>query len=231
MSDFSAPNPPASSKELKPRVDKLRRTIAKGKLERRGELVAKLGELALGYLLEKKIDNALHTADELIELADVLIEEGQVEFRSQKISALFALIGFLPAVRAKVRNLDESVFFNRLKSCIDQLSADEYFAIRNEWALEIHRHAEQIEENGATVAAIAILDDSIKTVEKLFADQPQQFTEWKPLLDSYRSRGLWKHKIGDRLSVIDDLLHYETIAQKADDLLRHNMKVSQQRNT
>ncbi|MCL2624217.1 MAG: SEC-C metal-binding domain-containing protein [Planctomycetaceae bacterium] len=230
MSEYPVPNLPASSKELKPRVDKLRQAIAKGKLERRGELVTKLGELALGYLLEKKISIALHTVDELIELADVLIEEGQIEFRAQKVSSLFSLMGFLPAVRANVRDLDESAFFNRLKSCIDQLSADEYFAIRNEWALEVHRHAERIEENGGTVAAIAILDDSIKTIEKLFPDPPRQFTEWKPLLDSYRSRGLWKRKIGDRLSAIDDLLHYATIAQKADDILRHNMKMSQQRN-
>ena len=47
-----------------------------------------------------------------------------------------------------------------------------------------------------------------------FDQKTAKFTDWKPFLDIYRSRGRWKCDIGDEEGGIADLLHFEVIADQ-----------------
>ena len=221
------------SKKVLPEVDKLRRTIQRGALEKRTELVEKLGRLALSYAGEGRFDDALQTWDEVIELTETLLEEGKLEITETMIEAVFPITS-IARVHAlqynKMSEFPEDAFFQRFKKCVSILPEEEFLQIKNEWALDVHQRAETFRQNGATISAIAFLDESLGMIEPLFNPTSPQFTEWKPLLDIYRSRGLWKCEIGDHESGIADLLQYEKLAQSASDLLERNRGTTQQKN-
>jgi tetratricopeptide (TPR) repeat protein len=216
MSGFNIPGLQLDAKKLRAEVEKLHNAIQHGALERRRILFDKLGELIIAYAMECKFDFALQTIEELIELTEVLVEEGQFEFRKELAMYLSSAISFIrPMSRMNNVPYDLTPFFKHLSKCVESLAEDEFDEIKNEWALDVHQYAEALyEENRATVAAIALLDRTINTLEQRFNPSSSHFTDWHPLLTMYSSRGIWKFEIGDRESAIADLLHYEKLAEK-----------------
>ncbi|MDR2756719.1 MAG: SEC-C domain-containing protein [Planctomycetaceae bacterium] len=219
MDDF--PNLPGFSidppKKLQPEVEKLRRSIQHGALERRRLLFDKLGQLALAYVFDCRFENSLQTIDELVELAEILIEEGQIELRKELFIYISQVNSFTkPISRQNNISFDQTSFFKHYSKCVENLPEDDFNEVKNEWALDIHHYAENLhDENHATIAAIALLDRTIQTIEQRFDPNSSHFTNWRPLLDMYSSRGIWKFEIGDRESGLADLLHYEKLAEEA----------------
>jgi hypothetical protein len=219
MSGF--PNIPGfsfdSSTKLKPEVEKLRNAVQHGALERRRILFDKLGKLATAYGFEGQFGNALQTIEELIELTETLLEEGQIEFRKELIIPLSQTLSFSRiAALQSGKHFDQTPFFKHYSNWVERLAEDEFHDVKNEWALDVHQYAEDLhEKNNATVAAIAILDQTIRVIEQRFDPNSSHFTDWLPLLDAYRSRGIWKFEIGDRETAIADMLHYEELAEQA----------------
>jgi len=224
------------TKQVLPEVVKLRRAIEQGELERREELVGKLGELALSLAAETRYDDALKAFDELIELTETLLEEGQIEITETMTRAMFPIsniartanIQFQHENRREVHKYDDEAFFKRAQKCFALLPEEEFLRIKNEWAMDISSRAESLHKSGATIAAIALLDESLQVIERHFNAMSGQFTERKPLLDIYRLRGEWKCEIGDQQAGIADLLKYEMIANVADDLLEASMAASRE---
>ncbi|MDR0705905.1 MAG: SEC-C domain-containing protein [Planctomycetaceae bacterium] len=217
MSGFNIPGLQLDVKKLRAEAEKLRNAIQHGALERRRILFDKLGELTAAYAMECKFDHALRTIEELTELTETLVEEGQFEFRKDLAMYLSNTISFIkPMSRMKNVPYDLTPFFKHLSKSVEGLAEDEFNEIKNEWALDVHQYAEALhEENKATVAAIALLDRTIDTLEQHFDPHSSQFTDWHPLLTMYSSRGIWKFEIGDRESALADLLHYEELAEQA----------------
>lgn len=206
-----------SPKQLKPEVEKLRRLIQRGELEQRRLLFEKLGSLAVAHVMECQFDQSLQIIEELTELAETLIEEGQIELRQELFIAISQVITFLPPVsRQNKINCDQAPFFKYYSKCVENLSESDFDEVKNEWALDVHKYAESLHKNNeATVAAIALLDRTIQTMEQRFNPHSSHFTDWNPLLTMYSSRGIWKSEIGDRESALADLLHYDELADKA----------------
>ena len=222
------------SKKLLPEVEKLRRAVQRGAMERRSDVVDKLGKLAVSYSAEGRYDDALKAWDEVIELTETLLEEGKLEITQTMIAAVFPItsLGRVYALQHKAMSrFNEDAFLQRLQKCLDMLPEEEFLQIKNEWALDIHQRAESLHQNGATIAAIASLDNLLGKMEPLFNPKTPQFTEWRPLLQIYRSRGLWKCEIGDHESGIADLLRYEKLAQSANEVLQKNMAVTRKKNS
>ncbi|MDR2705611.1 MAG: SEC-C domain-containing protein [Planctomycetaceae bacterium] len=217
MSGFNIPGFELDAKKLSAEVEKLHNAIQHGALERRRNLFDKLGELIIAYAMECKFDHSLRTIEELTELSETLVEEGQFEYRKELAMYLSNAISFVrPMSRMKDVPCDLAPFYKHLSRCVEGLAEDEFNEIKNEWALDVHQYAEVLhEENQATVAAIALLDRTINTLEQHFNPYSSQFTDWHPLLTMYSSRGHWKFEIGDRESALADLLHYEELAEQA----------------
>ena len=205
--------------------------IQTGSLDQREMLVEKMGDLAMAYTIEGRFDNALKTWDELLELTETLMAEGQLGIALTVVSVVLPIIN---AGREYARQhggksgFNEEAYFQRLMKCIGLLSEDEFQQIKNECALEIHNRAVSLQENEAHIAAIALLDESLRMMEPLFDPETTRFTDWKSLLDIYGSRGRWKCEIGDHESGIADLLHFEKLTEHALALLQSNMSASRQ---
>jgi tetratricopeptide (TPR) repeat protein len=212
-----------SLKKLKPEVEKLRNVIQHGALEYRRRLFDKLGQLVLAYILDCQFDRSLQTIEELIELGETLIEEGQIELRNELFIYISQAISLLkPVSQQNNLTFNQTLFFKHYSKSVEYLSEEEFNEIKNEWAFNIHQYAESLyEDNNATIAAIALLDSTIQTIEQQFNPNSSHFADWRPLLDMYRSRGLWKFEIGDRESGLADLLYYEKLAEKAHSKRQH----------
>ncbi|MDR0611647.1 MAG: SEC-C domain-containing protein [Planctomycetaceae bacterium] len=221
------------AKKLKAEVEKLHHAIQHGALERRRILSEKLGELTIAYTLEGKFDLALKTIEEHVELTETLVEEGQFEFRKELAMYLSNTISFIkPISRMHQIPCDLAPFFKHFSKCVESLAEDEFNEIKNEWALDIHQYAESLhDDNNATVAAIALLDRAIETLERRFNHRSSHFTDWHPLLTMYSSRGIWKFEVGDRESALADLLHYEELAEKAREAQERRRQVVSRRTT
>jgi tetratricopeptide (TPR) repeat protein len=206
------------SKKVLREVARIRRAIAGGSLDQRENLIETLGELAASYVAEGCFDDALKMLDEIFELTETLLDEGKIEIPTTMFQAVAPVFNFVDIYKHKYSNkkINEEAFFQRNKKCIEMLPEKEFLTIKNEWALSIHQRAESLHDNGAAIAAIALLDESLRMMESHFDQKTSQFTEWKPFLDIYRSRGQWKCALGDEEGGIADLLHYETIANQAD---------------
>jgi preprotein translocase subunit SecA len=214
-------------------IDKLRQAISRGSLDCRQDLVEKLGKLAMSLAIEAKFEKVLEVMDEILELTETLLEEGKIEITQTMVEAVYPVssVAKMTALqRNEMKKLDEEAFFQRRKKCVSMLTEEEFLGIKNEWALDIHERAEYLHDNGATIAAIALLDESLQKFEPLFDPKVRQFTELKPLLDIYQSRGMWKCEVGDQESGIADLLHFEQFAEQADKLLKRNRTLSQDKN-
>ena len=226
------PRPFPSSKQILKEVEKLQRAIQRGSLDQRENLVKKMGELAVAYTSEGRFDNALKTWDEAIELTETLFTEGKLEIVPVLVSVILPIniTGHEYHQQHGGRSgFNEDAYFQRLMKCITMLSEEAYLCIKNECALEIHKRAESLRKNEAHIAAIALLDESLRMIEPHFDPNTTRFTDWKSLLDIYRSRGQWKCEIGDTESGIADLLHFENMAEQALALLQCNMAESRQR--
>ena len=238
MSDFFPSNffPKGSfqpSKQVLREVEKLRQTISQGSLDRRQDLVETLGKLALSLAAEARFDKVLEVMDETLELTETLLQEGKIEITRTMVEAVYPVSSVAKMTKLQRKDapsFDEEAFFQRRKKCVSLLTEQEFLGIKNEWALDIHERAESLHKNGATIAAIALLEESLQMFEPLFDPKVPQFTEQKPLLDIYRSRGMWKCEIGDQESGIADLLHFEQLAEQADRLLKRNMARAQDKN-
>ena len=215
-----------SSKKVLNEVTQLQRAIQSGSLEQREELAEKMGDLAMAYTVEGRFNSALKTWDELLELTETLKAEGKLGIALRSVAMILPMTN---AGREYVRqhggksNFNEEAYFQRLMKCIAMLSEEEFHQIKNECALQFHNRAESLRTNGAHIAAIALLDESLRTMEPLFDPETTRYVEWKSLLDIYGSRGQWKCEIGDQKSGIADLLHYERLAEQAAALLQRNM--------
>jgi tetratricopeptide (TPR) repeat protein len=218
MSGF--PNIPGlqlDAKKLRAEAEKLRNAIQHGALEHRRTLFEKLGELIVACAMECKFDYALRIIEELVELTETLVEEGQFELRKDLAMYLSNAVSLIrPMSQMRDVPCDLAPFFKHLSKCVESLAEDEFDEVKNEWALDVHQYAESLhEENKATVAAIALLDRTISVLEQRLNPRSSQFTDWHPLLTMYSSRSLWKTEIGDRESALADLLHYVELAEKA----------------
>ncbi|MDR2116740.1 MAG: SEC-C domain-containing protein [Planctomycetaceae bacterium] len=219
MNDF--PNIPGfsvgSPRELKSEIEKINQAIQRGAVERRRQLFEKLGQLALAYVFDCQFDLSLKTIEELNQLMEMLVEEGQFELRKEyfiDISQVITAIG--PVSRQNDIALDLSPFFKHYSKSVESLPEEDFEEVKNDWALTVHQYAVSLHEtNNATVAAIALLDRTIQTIEQRFNPNSLRFSDWRPLLDMYSSRGIWKFDIGDRESGLADLLHYEKLAEEA----------------
>jgi len=229
---MSAVPPFGSSKKVLNEVTQLQRAIQSGSLDQREKLAEKMGELVMAYTVEGRFNSALKTWDELLELTETLKAEGKLGI------ALIVVGVVLPVFNAGYEytrqhggksNFNEDAYLQRLMKCIAMLSEEEFYLIKNEYALQIHNRAESLQANGAHIAAIALLDESLRTMEPLFDPETTRYVDWKSLLDIYRSRGQWKCEIGDMESGIADLLHYEKLAEQAFALLQRNATASRQR--
>ena len=222
------------SKKVLPEVAKIRRAIQHGALEQRGKLIEKLGSLAASYATEGRFDDSLKAFDEIIGLTETLLEEGNPQITERMLKAVFPI-----AVMARIRRVQhddlsmhyEDAFFHRTKKCMEMLPEQEFLGIKNEWATVIHQRAEILRKNQSHIAAIALLDESLAMFEPLLEPESEQYSELKPILENYRSRGLWKLDIGDSESGIADLLHYEKLAQSANAVLERNLAVTRERNS
>ena len=207
-----------SSKKVSNEVAKIRRAIERGALDRRENLIEKLGELAMACASEARFDDALKTWDEILELTETLLAEGKLEIAQTMIFSVFHITDMVRVYQMQHQGespgYDEEAFFQRMKKSVGLLSEEDFMHVKNEWALEILRRAESLQENEAHIAAIALLDESLKMLEPRFDPNTTRFTEWKPFLDIYRSRGQWKCEIGDSESGIADLLHFEELTEK-----------------
>ena len=226
------PRPFPSSKTMLKEVAKLQRAIERGSLDQRENLVERMGELALAYSAEGRFHDALKTWDELIGLTETLMAEGKLEIALTMVSVVLPV---LTASREYERQhgsrpgFNEEAFFQRLMKSVAMLSEEDYLCVKNECALEIHKRAESLQANEAHIAAIALLDESLRMIEPHFDPGTTRFTDWKSFLDIYRSRGRWKCEIGDTEAGIADLIHFQEIAKQASDLLQRNMAESRQR--
>ena len=229
---MSADPPYVSSKKVLAIVTQLQRAIQRGSLDKREMLAEKMGELAMALTTEGRFDSALKTWDELLELTEILKAEGKLGI------ALKAVVVVLPMINAGLESaqrhggkpgFNEEAYFQRLRKGIAMLSEEEFHRIKNECALLFHNRAKSLQANGAHIAAIALLDESLRTMEPLFDPETTRFVDWKSLLDIYGSRGQWKCEIGDQESGIADLLHYEKLAEQAADLLQRNMVASRKK--
>ncbi|MDR1268754.1 MAG: hypothetical protein LBK82_04450, partial [Planctomycetaceae bacterium] len=179
MSGF--PNIPGfsfgSPKKLKPEVEKLRKLIQHGALERRNLLFEKLGQLAVAYVLDCQFGQALQIVEELVELTETLIEEGQFELRKELFIALSQVIILAGPVSAQngIR-FDQTPLFKHYSRSAENLSESDFDEVKNEWALNVHKYAESLhEDNNATVAAISLLDRTIQTMEQRFNPRSIRF--------------------------------------------------------
>lgn len=235
MSGFSPFEAFPSSKKILPSVNKLRRAIKRGELDSREGLIEALGALAISFASESRFDKVLETWDEIIELTETLLQEGRIEITQAMLKAVFSIPDAVRVSRYQQRKFptqdEEDALFQRFQKCIAMLPEEEFLAIKNEWALENHKRAVALHEKGATIAAVALLDELLLKFEPLIDPERSQFTEQKPILDIYRSRGTWKCEIGDRESGIADLLRFEELAIQADELLKQNMAAVRKKNS
>jgi len=223
-SGFPSPGSFEPSKKVLREVEKIRHAIGRGSLDQREDLIEKLGELAASYVAEGSFDDSLKILDEILELAETLLEEGKIEITRTMLQAVETASNFANVYKHKYsdKKVNEEAFFQRSKKCMEMLSEEEFLEIKNEWALSILQRAESLHDNGATIAAIAMLDESLQMMERLFDRNTAKFIDWKPFLDIYRSRGQWKCAIGDEEGGIADLLYYETIADQANGLVKND---------
>jgi len=154
-----------SSKQVSREVDKLRQAISHGSLDSRQDLVEKLGNLALSLAAEARFDKVLEVMDETLELTQTLLQEGKIEITRTMLEAIYPVssVAKMTALqRNEMQKLDEEAFFQRCKKCVSMLTEEEFLGIKNEWAMDIHHRAESLHKNGATIAAIALLDESLQ---------------------------------------------------------------------
>ncbi|MDR1493601.1 MAG: SEC-C domain-containing protein [Planctomycetaceae bacterium] len=224
---FQRPEP---SRVVQKQVERLANAVQHGKLEHRANLCKKLGDLAASYLSERKISESLRTLDEQIQLGEQLVQEGQIEMRQELLWSVAPVIHISRALELDDEPIDRTPFFKRYFHCYESLSEEEFCKIKNEWALEMVDYAKMIEERGATPAAIAVLDETLKKIEPRFDPAKKKFTELNPFLLIYRYRGLWKYQIGDRTAAIDDLLQYEQFAIQAKNAIQEKRNSLYERN-
>jgi len=216
----------SSSRKVLNEVTKLRLAIERGSLDRRDNLVEKLGELAMAYATEGRFDDTLNAWDETLELTETLLAEGKLEIAQTMIFGVFPIPDMVRVYQmqhqGEAPGYNEDAFFQRMKKSIGLLSEKDFLIVKNEWALSIHQRAESLQEKEAHIAAIALLDESLHMLEPHFDLNSTRFTDWKPFLDIYRSRGQWKCEIGDTEAGIADLLHFEELAKKVSILQKRN---------
>ncbi|MDR1053639.1 MAG: SEC-C domain-containing protein [Planctomycetaceae bacterium] len=225
----SIPPPPSMfgpTSEIIAEIERLRRAIRRGALDRRNKLVHKLGELATNYSLEGKYDVAMQTIDEIIELADILIDEGQTELR---LDVMLVLSQVFTSCRttAPVYGIpfDQNALFKIYNEWVKRLYDDEFFQFREHWATNTYEYADYLHDNGSAIAAIALIDNVLERLEKLAsAESLQKFTDLLPFVKGYGRRGSWKYEIGDRESALADMLIYDKLADKASNIL-HKRKI------
>ncbi|MDR1922835.1 MAG: SEC-C domain-containing protein [Planctomycetaceae bacterium] len=222
----------------------LRAAVKNGDISKRGALLNKLSDLMSHYCAQSRYKEMMDLLKEADGVAELLYADGKID-----LLCLFATkVGQLGGVAntaaqmAQINDLTRKMKNHQLTEMPEILDSEinprdmekiysihdkwmprssekEFSHIKNEWANSLQSRADRLYKSNRKKEAFELVERILSTLEPRMNYTSLNFTDWRPLIDAYRTRALWKSEAGDLQGALADMNHYDELADKGHDAI------------